>query len=305
MIQNVTRLIAEKLALGDKWTSQIMLKPMGYDLLTNKFTIAITSETGQTKKFIVKVSNGHNLNDLVQTEANNIESLLNLRVEGVPPLIAHGLLEGRYFIAQEFIVGRKPHSSKGTFDAAYELASPWLGSLLSKTQGKTIDAETILKRTEQFCKTTSEFFDVMDSTSLMEKLAPKCEIPTYWAHGDFWHGNMLVDMKGKVWVTDYAFSAPEEPPIDVLDFISDYEPWVFLSKEKLGKYTARFVPREINPLFLVLYLLNRKIALKVREKTRLYDELLSLNLSSELASVGEAGILRDIIGGLQRDVYQN
>ena len=50
----LTRLIGEKLELK-KWTSEVMLKPMGYDLLANKFTVVIKSGSF-AKKFIVKVS---------------------------------------------------------------------------------------------------------------------------------------------------------------------------------------------------------------------------------------------------------
>ena len=126
----------------------------------------------------------------------------------------------------------------------------------------------LLKKVEAFCKTTAEYFPVADTIPVMERLAPSCDIPTAWVHGDFWHGNLIIDSRRKLWVTDFAFSAPDEPPIDILDLISDYEPWIFLSPERLKKYILPYIPKEINPLFLVLYMLNRKMALKVREKVR-------------------------------------
>ena len=79
----------------------------------------------------------YNLNDLIQAEANNVASLVQLGLEGIPPMILHGSLDGRYYIVQEFIDGKKPHSSRGTFDAAYSTTSDWLHSLVSKTGGKS------------------------------------------------------------------------------------------------------------------------------------------------------------------------
>lgn len=285
-------MIAEKMELKN-WTSEVLLRRMGYDLLANKFVITIKSGE-KAKKLMVKVSSSCSLKDLIQREANSIDSIVKAGVQGIPETILHGSFDDRYFIAQEFVEGKKPHSSSGTFDAAYQISSPWLSSLLSKTSTKEVDAERLLKKAQNFSKISSEFFPTIDAMFLMEKIAPSTGIPTSWVHGDFWHGNLLIDPNGKLWVTDFAFSAPDEPAIDVLDIISDYEPSIFISQERLMRYTRAFIPKDINPLFLVLYMLNRKMALKVNEKKRLYDELLVLDLSKELANIGEAAILQDL-----------
>jgi hypothetical protein len=286
-------MIAERLELKN-WSVRILLMPMGYDLLANKFTLDLKSPS-ISKKFIVKVSSSANLNDLVLQEAENEASLVRLGVKGIPEMILHDDLDGRHFTVHEFISGNKPHSSDGTFDEAYNIAAEWLHTLHSRTADTPLEAESIVRKAESFNATLSEFFPFSESIHLMEKLAPSCEIPSSWAHGDFWHGNLVIDSYRKLWVTDFAFSAGGEPPIDVLDLVSDYNPSLFFSPERLSAYTEQFIPKEINPLFLVHYFLNRKIALKVKSKKRLYNELLVLNLGEELTRIGEAGILRDII----------
>ncbi|MGD0477862.1 MAG: aminoglycoside phosphotransferase family protein [Nitrososphaerales archaeon] len=296
MIRALAQMLAEKLELKG-WNSNVLLKPMGYDLLSNKFTIVMkTSEL--SRKFIVKVSNSANLNEFLSEEANSILVLVGSGVKGIPEIILHGSLDDRYFMAQEFIEGQKPHSASGTFDAAYSLTRDWLLSLRNKTAGKEMAGEQLMKTVESFTSISSEYFPVLDSLSLMDKYRPSCGIPTSWAHGDFWHGNLIIDSKGGLWVTDFAFSSPNQPPIDVLDLIADYDPLIFLSPEMIQKYTSGFVPREVNPLFLVLYSLNRRIALKVRVKKRLYEELLVLNMSEELSKIEEAGILQSIVSAI-------
>jgi hypothetical protein len=293
VIEAIAQLIAEKLELKN-WSSRVLLMPMGYDLLANKFTIEIKGPN-VSKMFIVKVSSSYGLNDLVLQEADNIISLVKLGVKGIPAMILHGILDGRQFVVHEFIVGKKPRSSEGTFDEAYNITKEWLQILCSRTANKPIEPESLITKATSFNSIISEFFPFSESIHLMEKLAPICAIPTSWVHGDFWHGNLIIEPNKKLWVTDFAFSAEGEPPIDVLDLVSDYKPSLFFSPERLSAYTDRFIPKGINPLFLVHYFLNRKIAMKVKSKKRLYDELLVLNLGEELTRIPEAGILHDVI----------
>ena len=75
----------------------------------------------------------------------------------------------------------------------------------------------------------------------------------------------------------------------------NYRPSFLLNSGRLSKYTESFIPKEINPLFLLLYFLNRKIAIKVSARKRLYEELLLMNLSEEMGRIGEAGMLQEII----------
>jgi hypothetical protein len=295
MIQIVAQLIAEKLELK-KWSSEVLLAPMGYDPMANKFTLVIKAPNF-SRKFFVKVSGSSNLNDLIRQEAESIALFASIGIQGIPQMILNGTQDGRYFIAQEFIAGKRPRSSEGTFDEAYNVTKEWLHSLCSKTAGKSLDAESIVKRAESLNAIISEFFPFSESIHLMEKLAPTCGIPTSWAHGDFCHGNLIIDPKRKLWVTDFASSSPNEPPIDVLDLIVDYDYTAssFFQPQRLSTYIDSFIPREINPLFLLLYFLNRKIAIKVKTMKKLYDELLTLNLAEQMSKIGEAGLIQHVI----------
>lgn len=295
MIKPITKLIAERLELKE-WDTDVLIAPMGYDPIANKFTLVIKGPDF-SRKFIIKVSSSSNLNDLIRQEANSIASLTDMGIQGIPQMILHGMQDGRYFFTQEFISGTRPRSSEGTFDDAYNATREWLGSLSSRTGGKAIDATSLVKRAEAFNSIVSEFFPSSESIDFMEKLAPDSKIPTSWVHGDFCHGNLIIDPMKKLWVTDFAFSASDEPPIDILDLIADYryKPSFFFHQEQLSKYIGFFIPNEINPLFLLLYFLNRKIAIKVKERKRLYDEILILNLDEEMSKIGEAGFLKELL----------
>jgi hypothetical protein len=59
-------------------------------------------------------------------------------------------------------------------------------------------------------------------------------------------------------------------------------------------YISGFVPGGVNPMFLVLYNLNRKIALKVKARRALYDEMLLIDFNRALATIEEAGVLRKL-----------
>ena len=127
---------------------------------------------------------------------------------------------------------------EGAFDATYNLAKDWLSSILKSSRETTRHGE-ILNRAKSSNAIISEFFPLSESIYHMEKLAPTCEIPTSWVHGDFCHGNLIIDFSNnKMWVTDFAFSAPDEIPIDVLDLVADYNyrPSFLLNSGRLSKY---------------------------------------------------------------------
>ena len=206
MIHSIAQLIAEKVGSKD-WKTEVLLAPMGYDPIASKFTLAFKAPNF-SRKFIVKVSSSTNLNDLIRHEAEIIASLADMGVQGIPQIILHGMQDGRYFMAQEFIMGTKLVFSEGAFDATYNLAKDWLLALSSKTAGRPLDTGEILNRAKSFNAIISEFFPLSESIYHMEKLAPTCEIPTSWVHGDFCHGNLIIDSNNKMWVTDFSILCP-------------------------------------------------------------------------------------------------
>jgi hypothetical protein len=300
LIASIAEAVAGKLAMSD-WSWHTVLRPMGYDLASSKCILEVTA-AGKSYRFLVKISNSFRLNELIDKEAGSMLALARLGVNGIPELILHGSIGGRRFLVQRFIDGEKPHASREWLEPVFNLTRGWLAELYSKAGFSEISADELIKRSESNVKTTEEFFETRDSLSIMEGHTPQSQIPATWIHGDFWHGNMIKDHAGRVWLTDFSMSSSNEPPLDVFDLVLDYEPKLLTSTRKLGHYVSPFLPADMDLVFLTLYNLNRKIALKVTSRKMLYEEMLMLDMHKGMAAIEEAEVLRYL---LQHDAFRS
>ena len=293
MIARIAEAVASKLALDD-WTWNAILTPMGYDLVASKCILQIRSHRSSSR-FLVKMSNSHRLNYYVEKEANNMLTLSRFGVNWIPEMILHESFGGRSFIVERFVEGEKLHASSRWLDPIFHQTKGWLTELYAKAGLHEVSAEELIKRTQEHVETSKEFFDIDDSLVIMERHKPQGPIPATWIHGDFWHGNMIKDHAGHVWMTDFSMSSGNEPPVDVFDLILDYEPDLLSSSRELAPYILHFLPADFDPIFLILYNLIRKLALKVGARKMLYEEMLLFDLRRGMDSIEEAGVLRKLI----------
>jgi fructosamine-3-kinase len=265
----------------------------GYDTVATKSVLSLVGKD-RTVKVFVKISNSERLSHYLEVEAEGLSSCSKSGMRGVPQVLARGSIEGRYFLAQRYIPGPTMHGSRRYLDEALIRTRDWLSELYGKTRGSYIEPADLIRRARRYAETASDFFDLTDCVSFLEKLSPGGWVPTYRIHGDFWHRNILLS-GDEVYVTDFAFSAAGEPPIDHLDLLSDYDPEIFLNPKQIARY-SKDLPLEGNSiLFLHLYSLLRKIGLKVERREELYGELLLNNLEGSLNEIREVGVAKRLV----------
>ncbi|HEV2139117.1 MAG TPA: phosphotransferase [Nitrososphaerales archaeon] len=293
MIDQIAATVAENESLGD-YDSHVLTAPTtGYDTVASKWVVNLVSRD-RSEKIFVKISNSEGLSVLLQNETESIGAYYSLGMTGIPKVLACGFIEGRYFLAQRFVPGSTMHGRPSYLDVAVAKTKDWLAALYEKTRGPTVESAELIRRAKDYAWHASDFFDLADCLALMEKLSPKNPMPTFRIHGDFWHRNILLQGE-EIFVTDFAFSTPGEPPIDYLDLICDYDPNIFLDPERLRNYT-KLMPIDGKDLpFLHVYALIRKIGIKAQRRKMLYDELLLSNLEGSMNEIKEVGVAKQAV----------
>lgn len=300
MIERIAEAVAVHLGLRN-WTWHMILTPMGYDLVSSKCILQIEAG-GRQSKFFMKISNSPRLNSYLKREADSILALTGFGVSRIPEVVLQGSFGGRVFVVQKFIEGDRIHGSRQWLEQVFNDTKDWLSELYGKAGHSEIAAEDLMKRVDGYVNVSKEYFDTADSVAIMEGRRPSGPIPTTWIHGDFWHGNMVKDHAGRIWMTDFSMAAGDEPPVDIFDLILDYEPDYLMSARTLAPYISGFVTGDVDPMFLALYNLNRKIALKLKARKALYDEMLLIDFNRALATIEEAGVLPELttaLGGVR------
>jgi fructosamine-3-kinase len=289
MIEEIIESLASSLEVKRYSSKFSLLHSGGYDIASTKLVITL-SAAGRHERFFVKLSNSGFLSDRLKKEAENLIFLNSCEVGGVPKVVASGYLGDRYFLAERFITGERLPSST-PFEAIYPAANDWLQNLYGKTETSNIHPKELLKRAEEYASYSSEFFDVNDLLPLMEDICPNEPIAGFMIHGDFWHGNMIMDRYGKLILTDFALASKREPPIDMIDLLADYNFQALLDRTKFARYSSSFLPVDTDPSFFILYATIRKLAEKVRARTDLYNQYLIKDLDAAMTEIREAGVL--------------
>jgi thiamine kinase-like enzyme len=294
LLEQIAATIAQNESFSN-YDLHVLMTPIGgYDRIATKALIKLVAPT-RTERVFVKICSSERLSRFLQSEAETLSAYSKLGIDGIPDVLASGSIEGRYYLAQRFVPGRTMHGRTGYLDEAVVRTKDWLTALHEKTQGPPVEADDLVRRARDQARTVSDFFDLGDCLALMERLSPRELIPTFRIHGDFWHRNILIRGQGGIWVTDFAFSAPGEPPTDLLDLISDYDPTVILDPARLMKYSGS-LPVDYNAIpFLHLYSLVRKIGLKVDRRRHLHRELLINDLETSVNEISEVGIARRVV----------
>lgn len=293
MIGEIAAQVAENESLGAHEVRVLMAPVAGYDAAATKAIVSLFARD-RVEKVFVKISNSEKLGGLLQSEAESINACNALGVRGIPEVLASGSIEGRYFFAQRYIAGPSLHGRPGYLDSALAYAKDWVAELYAKSRGPAVEPAELLRRGRENAERASGFFDLDDCLELMERLSPGVPIPTCRIHGDLWHRNMLLHGK-ELYVTDFAFSAPAEPPIDLIDLVCDYDPDLFLEPKRVQRYSGSLQVDEAAIPFLHVYALVRKIGLKAERRKLLYDELLLNNLEKSMNEITEVGSAKQFV----------
>lgn len=298
MIEEIGHMLAEKLELKDFDLQYTLPSFGGYDLVSSKVHIILTS-SGNKHDFFLKLANSPALSSILLHEADSIVFLFERGIERIPKITLHGSFSGRYFIVEQYVKGKRMHSAPQYLSYAYERTRGWLQRLYERTLSSSTTPSELLKRAEQHISKCSGVVNLSDSLSSLQGLSVEEEIPLCTIHGDFWHGNMIVDEHGMVTLTDFAMCSKDEPPVDYIDLVSDYNPSVLLDSSKLSIYRHSLLS-EHNQFFLIVYQLIRKISLKVQARLKLYDELLLEDIYDSLTEIRELAVLKYVLDNLER-----
>jgi fructosamine-3-kinase len=293
-IHQIAAEVAQNESLSDYELHLLMTPFAGYDMVATKTLISLDSN-GRRERIFVKISNSEKLSHFLQNEAESLNACKSLGIECIPRVLACGSIEGRYFLAQSFVPGRTMHSRQSYLNSALAKTKGWLAALYEKTRGPPVEPTELVRRASEYAKFALGVFDLDDCLALMEKLSPQSPIPTFRIHGDFWHGNILLQGEAGICVTDFAFSALGEPPIDSLDLICDYDASIFLEPGRLRTYSQYFPFSADSIQFLHLYALIRKIGLKVDRRRKLYEELLINDFEGSLNEISEVGVAKRFV----------
>ncbi len=293
MIHRIAAFVAEKEGLED-WSSSFILNPFqgGGSASTRKFILSLKAKN-ISSKFLIKVSTTQKLSQVVAQEAMVLDSLAELAIPGIPELILHANINGRYFLVQRFVNGVKIKKSGLSLESAIPIVENWLQNLYRKTRDGEIEVDELIKRADGQVAKISEFHNVTDALSIMDRSQPRVTIPTSLIHGDLNHLNVI---RGDgIWIVDFGLCSRREPPLDILDLIASYDPGVLTSKRKLDSFSSKVLPRDVNPLFLALYALIRGTALEIESKRSRFQELLFPNLEERILRMSVAKILHNVI----------
>ena len=293
MIEQIAAVVAQNESIHE-YEIHVSTAPLGgYDTVAAKSLVTIVAQ-GKSERVFVKISNSEKLSYFLQNEAESMDACAAMGIKGIPQILGCGFIEGRYFLAQRYVPGSTLPSRPGYLNTAMAKTKDWLGALGSKTSGHPVESAELVRRAREYAWRASDFFDLADCLGLMERLSPRNPIPTSRIHGDFWHRNILLQRE-EVYVTDFAFSAPDEPPIDYLDLISDYDSTIFLDAKRLQGFSKLIPIDDSDLLFLHVYAMIRKIGLKTERRKALYDELLLSNLEASMNEISEVGIAKQTV----------
>jgi len=293
MIDQIAAEVAKNESLGDYELHSLMTPSTGYDTVATKTLLTLVARQ-QRERVFVKISSSERLSHFLQEEAENLSTCRALGIQNIPQLLACGSIGGRYFMALKFVPWPRMHSRPSYLDAAMVKTKNWLAVLYDKTREQPVEAADLVRKAERYANPALEFFDLSDCLSMMERLAPRTAIPTFRVHGDFWHGNILVHGE-EICVTDFAFSAPGEPPIDCIDLVCDYDPNILLDSRRLRKYSESLPFGNEDLPFFIAYSLIRKIGLKAKRRIELFEELVLRNLESSMDEISEVGVAKRVV----------
>ncbi|MEM0117522.1 MAG: aminoglycoside phosphotransferase family protein [Conexivisphaerales archaeon] len=297
MIEVISQEIAIREGLNGPKTRFFLYPTGGYDLVSSKFAVSYRTSRGSAKYF-VKISNSTKCSTYLRREAENIKVFLDRKTGHVPRIIADGYIGNRYYLVESFIDGHTL-SSSSTVSRAYGLLKPWLTSPSLKTPGKKLIPEEFIKRTEKNLKVASEFFRFDGILQRMDRLSPDNEIQSSILHGDFWHGNILIDKNGDFHLIDFTLSSQDEPPVDLVNLIADLDPRMLLREDLMRPYFQTILPDTASITFFALYELTRKVALKIEVRKMLYEECLLQDLNASMAEIREAGMVKLLLSRFQ------
>jgi len=255
MIEEISSKLADKLELTD-WHQEMVVGSMGFSG-TIKMILTLKSSR-KTQKFFVKSSTTPNLSSFLIQETRTMELLHSKGISGIPKVVLSGKVGEKSFLVEEFIDGMALGRRSLSQERHLASAIAWMKTLYAKTNGGEIMGNDLVRRSESRLDVISEFFDVEDAISMLEKLVPQVPIPVSYIHGDFGPNNMMLGSNGNLLVFDFSWSSPHEPPLDLLDLIDE--------SDGAASLIARMgVLNNINPIFLLLYHLIRRTALSIRD----------------------------------------
>jgi len=293
MLKEISERVAQNLGF-DKYTVGFIIKPMaGYDMFTSKFILTLSNKKVK-ERFMVKIVNSPAFIHYLQNEARSILRLQNMRIQGIPSIITCGMNDYRYYIVERFISGSRAHASTLAFKEMFGQVKSWILNVQNRTTVGYFDPRLLLSKAVRYSENITEFFDLNDAVYYMERKLPDTTVPLCTVHGDMWHGNILVDSKN-IHLVDFALSSEAEPPIDILDFIADYQPSILLNAQALATLCKSLLPPNVDPIFLTFYSLLRRLSIRVTIAKKLYDQLLVFNLSTTLNEMKEAGLIKYIL----------
>jgi len=283
IIEDIAALTAESRELKD-WKWDFLLAPLGYDSSTRKYILSLKTRS-DSLRFFIKVSTIPKFSDQVEREGKTIDHLRRLGVPGIPDPVLTGTVNGRKFLVQKFIDAKTLQKSEMALEAARDRIENWLLNLYGKTRDRGADADELMKRSDQNISDMSGYIHAEDALAIMDAERPEVPIPTSWIHGEFWQNNVLVGKK-QVWIVDFATCSANEPPLDILDLVSHHSPRELLSSQKLTPFISKFIPLQVNPVFLVMYSLIRRMSLLIREQIKVKQELSFMkDIESALAKI--------------------
>ena len=214
MIRDIAYKIAEKMDLKEWNYNTIISKFSKYGEPTHKFILRVYTSKDQYE-FLVKVCKDSNLSKYLVNEAKNLEYLNDLDIRGIPSLVLRGSHYGKEFLVESYITGKKVRSYLDIFEPACH----WLSNLYSSTQNGFISCDELMDNASDYANYLSNWFDLGDILSLMEKYLSDKPLPLVFTHGDFWSDNVIVTQEG-ISVIDFSFSEDKQPPLDIFTFLN-------------------------------------------------------------------------------------
>jgi hypothetical protein len=253
----------------------------------------------KSETFLVKVGICPAFTGELQKEASNLLRLERLGILRIPSVVSSGYVDERYYFAERFIPASQIIISRSSFNIILPEVRKWLGELYVKTLFGHISSDALIKKTVNRLESISEFFDFAQAIYVMEATKPAIDVPTATIHGNLNNENILIH-GSELFYTDFGFASDSEPPVDILDMIIHFNPNLLLDKHILNTAVSELIPNSIDPIFLSIYSLIRRLHLRIEILKKMYDQLLISNLETMLTEVREAGLLKDLLSKLNR-----
>lgn len=292
MISNIASKIAEKMDLRE-WSYDVIISNFSmFGEPTDKFILRIKTSKG-CLEFFVKICKDPNLSMYLVNEAKALEYLNGLGIKGISNIVLRDSYYGREFLVESFIRGKKLRRHVDIVGCARQ----WLLNLYSRTQNGFISCDDLMDKASEYVCYLSKWFDLGDILNLMRKYLPEEPLPSVFTHGDFWSDNMMVSKEG-ISVVDFSLSADNQPPLDIftlLSYLSLEVPQILASTKKLRDISADFIPKNVDPYFLLIYDAIRRAARLTRMNEDFYDHLLLLD-SRDISKMAlyQIGLLKDL-----------